>query len=813
MKFPRLASARTSLLSAGPGAGKTALLSAWREESTTPTLYLALSREDQDFRFFAYRLLLNWPSARARHTALEDDVLAASPGVRLARAIAETHPDACLLLDDFHRLEGAEALPEVMAFLRYFPDTGTLAIASRHQLPALDRPSIIRYEAAEPFWSEKPSFDDVLALPDELFAQVLALAAVGEVAPSSAGFELVRRNVACLSENSTLHLRAPWRSAAELVLKQPNAEQAWEAVEAQVAIFQARHLRTVREAEIPEILDRIPAARRSVRPLLLHLEGDHHLEMGQLEQAKGCYRRALSLTAGKGGLATDMRLRLARLASIEEDVPLLRDLLAAFEAGAIPLCALQEAELLQQQALLHWFDGRKDCTEPALKQVLGLPIAGDRLMAYEHFRALRNLHTLCYNQYRQREAFRYAEQMLAIAQEHGFHADLLRAHLAWLDTRAQDETEPQPFMSVVAIPPETFEGVAIEILLCYLWSLAVNAQLLYQHELALRLYRYYQACAIAKHMPIHVHMSGLGLLNNLARLGRLENAALVYDELSRVPAFGNSGLSVQRRWAMILSAQGRREEAEALLAGLLDGEVSEQEKTFTRLTLLGLKARHGDAAAEAEARAFLAAPEGRWLAKQEALFLSELGLVDPVPCFQLRVFGAITFQQGMTPIARWPRKKALALLALLVLHPDGCTTEELAQALFGDPGAVESLHTTVYTLRQSLKVVGGADLIESARGIYRLDQERIAFCDLYAFDALYGNAQALEGKGQAGMGAMFYELALMFYQGPLFDDLPEDFDVVREAYQAKVRHAQAFLKANRSVVSLARLPSELSRSL
>ncbi|MNY33362.1 hypothetical protein D3C86_1676390 [compost metagenome] len=63
------------------------------------------------------------------------------------------------------------------------------------------------------------------------------------------------------------------------------------------------------------------------------------------------------------------------------------------------------------------------------------------------------------------------------------------------------------------------------------------------------------------------------------------------------------------------------------------------------------------------------------------------------------------------------------------------------------------------------------------------------------------------------MAAMFYELALMLYQGPLFDDLPNDFDAFRFAYQAKVRHAQAFLKASRSLVSVARLPRELSRSL
>jgi len=74
-----------------------------------------------------------------------------------------------------------------------------------------------------------------------------------------------------------------------------------------------------------------------------------------------------------------------------------------------------------------------------------------------------------------------------------------------------------------------------------------------------------------------------------------------------------------------------------------------------------------------------------------------------------------------------------------------------------------------------------------------LKWDEIAYCDLHEFDALYQKARTLEETGISEAAALFYQVALMLVQGPLFASLPEDFQEERVRLQEKVQHARDFL--------------------
>ncbi|MNY39068.1 hypothetical protein D3C86_1737340 [compost metagenome] len=135
------------------------------------------------------------------------------------------------------------------------------------------------------------------------------------------------------------------------------------------------------------------------------------------------------------------------------------------------------------------------------------------------------------------------------------------------------------------------------------------------------------------------------------------------------------------------------------------------------------------------------------------------------------------------------------MLAYLVLYPEGLPIAELAGRLFeekGETSPLQALHLAAHTLRQALKGIGGEALFDSSQGIFRLDWDGIAFCDLREFDAFYQRARSFEKDGHREMAGVFYGIALCYARGELFENLPEDFAEHRAAYRQRVRYAQAF---------------------
>ena len=178
---------------------------------------------------------------------------------------------------------------------------------------------------------------------------------------------------------------------------------------------------------------------------------------------------------------------------------------------------------------------------------------------------------------------------------------------------------------------------------------------------------------------------------------------------------------------------------------------------------------------------------------EEAL-ATRLGAEDELPRsqargFRLRAFGPLELLDPDGAQVKLPRKKALFLLALLILHPEGMSARELARQLFGEEvsSPSEALHTITYALRKALRTVGGEHLLETSGGFHRLRWHAFAACDLHEFEALMGKAMSLERQGLREAARLFHRLASAYVRGKLLEDFPEAFDESRARIERYIR--------------------------
>lgn len=798
MAPPLPPNAHTLLLSAGPRAGKTSLLLKWREECPAPAHYLALTPEDRDPPFFRHRLLQAWPEVRARYAELEAEGLTPSWGGLLGLAIAETLPDFRLFLDDFQAMEDSPVEPELRTLFRHFPATGTLVIASRHQLPEIDREPVERWDADHPIWRERPDVSHLLQLPAPLLSKALALHLVGEAEPSPDGCELVRHNIASRA-GSLLRLRPSWAEAAAGACSLLLPDELWDDVEAGLRGVLTRHMRTNRERDLPAILERVPTDVRRRRPLLLATEGDLLAEAGRIEEARACYERAIALSNDRTDLLLDLDIRLANLEVRAHDFSRADDLLARLPSSTEEPSLSRQAQILNAQGRLFWYTDEEKKAQAAWLGVLAIPASGERAIHYEHYVALIRLHIWFFNRGLASEASRYAERAIVLATEQDFQRDLLEAHLARIDSHLLDESNPPALLHFMKIPNKAFaypDPVAFHV---FLHSLGWRALLLKEYDLAVRYYLLLKQSALALQSAANIQFANMCLMDVYWVMRRFEEGRGVYEEIRRTPAFQAQQHHVRLFWAKILSSAGRHDEAEATLLEGLEGPLSDPLHAHTRFILLWVRHQRGDAGALAAIRALLETPEGTMLWQNEALLLHQLGIRSLPPQFRVHAFGPLTLARDESPGIRWPRQKALSLLAHLVLNPEGIDSTQLAAHLFSDSDPVDpsdSLHTVAYSLRQTLRSVGAGDLLESSRGFYRLKWKEVAFCDLHEFDAFYAKARGMEDEGMPTAAATFYRLALAIATGALFENLPDEFEDVRRAYRLRIQHAQAFLDAH-----------------
>lgn len=344
------ASPGSVVLSAGPGAGKTRLLDVWAEAwPDARRLSLAGMEAPGGLRAALSEL---WPEAASAAA----DLLARFPalpwGAALGAALGEVLPDARLLLDDVH---GAEPLmDELLPFVRHFPDSGTLVLASRHRFPELGRAVTHGLDAEHPVWRTRVEPAHWLSLPEELLGHALALHFLGAQKPDLASQELVRRNVAVAGWDQSHRLHPAWEAAAERCLALPLPLRTWERLGQLLLAHADRTLRTTAEFPLAAVLEHLPAQAlatlgdgASTSPVAVPGERRHqyraYRELGD--------RHAQAIARGDGPQAQAIATRLIALATRHG---FQRDLLGAhvakFEAQLLLDAALPFGALLDVPA-------------------------------------------------------------------------------------------------------------------------------------------------------------------------------------------------------------------------------------------------------------------------------------------------------------------------------------------------------------------------------------------------------------------------------------------------------------------------------
>jgi len=682
--------ATTRFLSAGPRAGKSALLKRWRSECSAPAQFLALTPEDAEPRLFLRRFLNDWPGIRACYETLEAEHLSSSWGACLGMAIAEAHPDFCLFLDDFHLIEGTALEPGLLASIRLFPASGTLVVSSRHHPPVLGREPLDVWGADHPVWSERPGATELCRLPATLLAKALTLHVVGEAEPSVDGWELVRRNIAWHSPQSLHHLRPAWQDAAELALSHPLPPGLWEGVAMELRRFGQRHLRTVREEEIPAILDRIPPEVRSQTPLFLQLEGDCLLEAGAYSAAQACYARAIALNPAPIDVERGLTLRMIEVALWSRDRATAQEFIGRFQEAEA--CLPQQVRFLFLKGLERSFfaDGMEGA-EDLWNRVLSLPASGDRAVLYDQYRALWQLHCMTFESLDISEALHWAQHMVAMATSHHFQRDLLLSHsarTACLMFQAQ-ELSHLPIQELLEVPDEAFLSHSVQDHLSYLCNLGMRFYFLADPDLSVRFFSHYVQAPEAITSTYLAQVLDSWLMRAHGANQDRPKAEIIRNRLHARTRSQRLLFGIEIDWATMLIMAGRYSEAEETLRGWIEKAQIPGDRALALICLLWIRHRQGEASALGEIRSLLDTPDGRPLWESNPRLLQRIGLRTLPPIYRLRALGDLSFTCNDLPAPRWPRRRALLMLAHLVLCPSGLDSDLLIAKLFKECEPVE----------------------------------------------------------------------------------------------------------------------------
>lgn len=782
MEPPRyLEPSRSIFLSAGPGAGKTALLRCWHEASSAVSSYMALTSDDASCDFFLHRLLMPFPDIRARFEQLRRELPGSEPGALLGLTLAAETPGFCLRIDDFHVSEGTPLEPLLLALIRQFPAAGTLAIASRHRPPRLERPGFAVWDAEHPAWQGKAQREDWQALPLSMQEQALALYLVGEFDDMPDGDELVRRNLAKRNGSNLLVLFPAWQEAAEQALGRGAPAGVWPLVSTGLRAHGRRHYQTLKGRAAEQILDKVPPAVRQQDGYLLRLGGTKLLDAGNLEGGWAIYDQALQVCADQPQERLDTLLEMATCASIQRDLERFEVFMGEIAPHQDRLPAAQRARFLNLRAWKHWLTADTNAVHALWEEVLAIPPLDDRTVSYEHCQALLGLQITHYNQGLRLEATRYAERLYVLVTVNDFDPILLDAHNARLRCHQLDPEEVCSMQTMLHVPDRAFEAPSPDAILNFVSQLGSRALRARAYPAAHGYFRHLKTLAIRYWASAFVQMSNTYLLEVACFQGRTVEARVLLDELMRQPLDNDQRNFVRLTWSWALAKQGEEEEALRLLREELESQPLGELRECTQSLIRAIEGK------PTEAPPILSRQSLRKHFWQEAF------QAPPWPSkIACQAFGELTLTLDGTTQLQLSRHKALTLLGYLALNPEGIPSETLAEHLFGDPSALNLLHSAAHSLRQGFKKLGAANLLEAAGGMYRLRWCEIGFCDLHEFEALYRKARDLENAGLTQGARLFFELALAVASLPLFDNLPDDFDSARAAHAGKLRHARTF---------------------
>lgn len=372
----------------------------------------------------------------------------------------------------------------------------------------------------------------------------------------------------------------------------------------------------------------------------------------------------------------DLNIRLARLALRRKDAAALGDLMERLREAEGEASPLQKVQILNLEGWFHrYFQPGAgipswETAEECWLKAASSPSHGDRLIEYERYDAYLNLYGLMFNRECKDKAIHYAEQLVALTERHGFHKDLLDAHVARLCIA---ELDPLPVMGrqdATSIPDEAFECQNPLALIRYVIHMGGWAYVLKEFQLAFDLAACARTFAARIADSTHAGQADIIQLKIFGRLNRFEQAEQLYRAVLRSGYSDTIKIFARFAWIKICFAAGRFDEAEQLLSEQPAGTYAE---TFSGLvSLCRLWARHQQNEP--------AALEGMKSLKRELdrvdeeMFdiLERVGLHSSPPLFHVHAFGNLSFSQAGFQAPHWPRRKALSLLAHLTLRPEGC---------------------------------------------------------------------------------------------------------------------------------------------
>jgi LuxR family maltose regulon positive regulatory protein len=138
----RAVTKRVTVISAPPGSGKTSLLRAWEDRSTSPrrVAFVSVERDQRDAqRFWCAVLDAIRSSARSIDPETHPAASAALDGDqvvdRVLAEVAEQVEPVVLIIDDLHELRSADAFTQLEHLLAILPSSARVVLSSRRDPP------------------------------------------------------------------------------------------------------------------------------------------------------------------------------------------------------------------------------------------------------------------------------------------------------------------------------------------------------------------------------------------------------------------------------------------------------------------------------------------------------------------------------------------------------------------------------------------------------------------------------------------------------------------------------------------------------
>jgi len=149
--------------------------------------------------------------------------------------------------------------------------------------------------------------------------------------------------------------------------------------------------------------------------------------------------------------------------------------------------------------------------------------------------------------------------------------------------------------------------------------------------------------------------------------------------------------------------------------------------------------------------------------------LSPEPVKEAVDRLRVDVLGPLEVRIGdrVVPSTAWGSARPRELLVMLLMHPDGCTKEQIGLAFWPEASTTQlrnNFHVTLHRLRKAL---GHAEWIALAQERYRIDPAAVASFDVTTFEQ---QARVALDKARSGDDAIAaLERATALYRGDFMD--------------------------------------------